>query len=631
MKNATSSTPDKPLENGLMLLALGIVFGDIGTSPLYAYQTAVALAGVNSAIGVASLVIWTLFLVVSFKYVFLIMRADYHGEGGVFALMALFFGGKPKPGTGRGFIACLLVLGAALLFGDGAITPAISVLSAVEGVGTINPEWSHLSVPISIAILLGLFLSQKFGTGKLGGIFGPVMLLWFISLAALGIYQIALHPAALAAFNPWYGVQTLMAGGWNILPIVGAVVLAVTGAEALYADLGHFGRKPIVKAWGVIVFPSLILNYIGQAAYVLQEPAAASNSNLFFLLLPNQHLRVAMVLLATVATVIASQALISGVFSLANQAIELGYLPRVYIRHTSETERGQIYIPLVNAILAILCILLVVNFRSSDALAGAYGIAVTGAMAITSFAFVVMARKCWGLNRVKSFLLLLLLLMIDLSLFAACLTKLFDGGLVPLVLAVLVAMLMLIWRKGRDLVHSSMARDDLSLNELADKMGAEKFLRIGGTLTLVMRQSTPALASARIIEHYRRIHALPEKIIILLLEAEWKCPLAKIGDIRVEKFPEGLWLVHATHGYMVEPDAPLILARAAAQVGAGFDANESFYVVGQEFIRTCDRKQMPPWQRAVFSFMGRNILPSPDYLNIPADRLIVYNWMLHLA
>ena len=486
-------------------------------------------------------------------------------------------------------------------------------------------------MPISIAILLGLFLSQKFGTGKLGGIFGPVMLLWFLSLAALGVYQIALHPAALVAFNPWYGVQTLLAGGWNILPIVGAVVLAVTGAEALYADLGHFGRQPIVKAWGAIVFPALILNYIGQAAFILREPTAVSDSNLFFLLLPSQHLRIAMVLLATMATVIASQALISGVFSLANQAIDLGYLPRVYIRHTSESERGQIQIPIVNALLAIICILLVLNFRTSDALAGAYGIAVTGAMAITSFAFVAMAHKCWGLNRWKSFLLFVVLLMIDIPLFAACLTKLFDGGLVPLVLAVLVATLMLIWRKGRDLVHSSMDTNDLPLNQLAEKIEGEHFLRIPGTLTLVMRQSTPALASARIIEHYRRIHALPEKIIILLLEAEWKRPLAKIGDIRVEKFPTGLGLVHATHGYMVEPDAPLILARAAEQAGAGFDASESFYFVGQEIIRTCDPQKMPPWQRTLFSFMCRNILPSPDYLNIPADRLIVYNWMLHLA
>ena len=631
MTNAPSTLPAKPFQKGLMLLALGIVFGDIGTSPLYAYETAVALAGANSAIGVASLVIWTLFLVVSFKYVFLIMRSDYHGEGGVFALMALLFEGKPKVGAGRGFMACLLVFGAALLFGDGAITPAISVLSAVEGVGAINPEWGHLSVPISIVILLGLFLSQRFGTGKLGGIFGPVMLIWFISLAALGVYQIARHPAALAALNPWYGVQTLMAGGWNILPIMGAVVLAVTGAEALYADLGHFGRKPIVRAWGGIVFPALILNYIGQAALVLREPAAASDPNLFFLLLPNQHLRLAMVLLATLATVIASQALISGVFSLTSQAIELGYLPRVYIRHTSESERGQIQIPFVNALLAIICILLVLNFRTSDALAGAYGIAVTGAMAITSFAFVAMARKCWKLNRVKAVILLVVLLMIDLPLFAACMTKLFEGGLVPLLLAGFVAMLMLVWRKGRDLVHSSMDINDVPLNQLAKKMEGEHFLRVPGALTLVMRQSSPALASARIIEHYRRIHALPENIIILLLEAEWKSPLAKIGDIHVEKFPSGLWLIHATHGYMVEPDAPLILARAALQDGAGFDASESFYVVGQEIIRTCDRKQMPQWQRAVFGFMCRNILPSPDYLNIPANRLIVYNWMLHLA
>ena len=625
-----AGTKNKLGAAGMAVLALGVVFGDIGTSPLYAYQLAVSIAGAQAALGVASLIIWTLFLVVWVKYVMLVMRADYHGEGGIFALMARIFGGRPMGGASRGWMACLLVFGAALLFGDGAITPAVSVLSAVEGLASLNPGWGRYSLPLAVVILGGFFYAQRFGTNRLGGIFGPVMLLWFLVLAAMGVVQISACPEVLQALNPLHGARLLATGGWGAWTLLGAVVLAVTGAEALYADLGHFGRKPIVAGWRLVVFPSLILNYLGQAALVLKTPANAAETNLFFLMMPEGHLRAALVVLATAATIIASQALISGVFSLASQAMDLGYLPRFYVRHTSAETRGQIYIPMLNSLFGIACILLVLGFRTADALAGAYGIAVTGAMAVTSLAFFVVMRGEVGRSRRWAVAVLIGLLCLDLPLLGACLTKIADGGMVPLALAWAVATVMLTWRKGRDLVHGHLLASPLVPQELAARMEDEKFRRVPGTQVFVMRQIDPEFAVARILEQHRRTQVLPENVVILLLDTGWGNPFAEAENITIKKHPAGLWEASARHGYMNEPDVPLILQKCAGQAGEGPWKSPVFHIFAQELIVRSSKKQMKHWEKALFGFLSRNVLPGPDYLNIPPDSLIVYNWLLRL-
>jgi KUP system potassium uptake protein len=615
---------------GMAVLALGVVFGDIGTSPLYAYQIAVSLAGAQAALGVASLIIWTLFLVVWVKYVMLVMRADYHGEGGIFALMARIFNGRPTGAASRGVMACLLVFGAALLFGDGAITPAVSVLSAVEGLASVNPAWGVYSLPLAVGILGVFFFVQRFGTSRLGGVFGPVMLVWFLVLAVLGVVHIAACPEVLQALNPLHGARLLATGGWGAWGLVGAVVLAVTGAEALYADLGHFGRKPIVAGWRLVVFPSLILNYLGQAALVMKTPANAVETNLFFFMIPEGHLRGALVVLATAATIIASQALISGVFSLASQAMDLGYLPRLYVRHTSAETRGQIYIPVLNSLFGIACIMLVLGFHTADALAGAYGIAVTGAMAVTSVAFFVLKRAEPGVSRVWAVVVLIGLLSLDLPLFGACLTKIADGGIVPLALAGAVAAVMLTWRKGRDLVHGHLLASPLGVQELAARMEAENFRRVPGTQVYVMRQIDPEFSVARILEQYRRTQVLPENVVILLLDAGWGNPFAEAENITIKKHSAGLWEASARHGYMNEPDVPLILQKCAEQAGEGGWRTPVFHILAQELIVTCSKKQMRRWEKKLFGFLSRNVLPGSDYLNIPPDSLIVYNWLLRL-
>ncbi len=626
------SAKSKEVPNAsLMLLALGVVFGDIGTSPLYAFETALSLVEPSSATGVASLILWTIFLVVTLKYATIIMRADYHGEGGIFALMALLRASGKKRMAG-GIMIPLIVFGAAMLLGDGAITPAISVLSAVEGIAVVNPAWEHFSLPGAAFILAVLFLAQRFGTGRLGGVFGPVMLLWFLSLAVGGIRQIVAAPGVLAAFNPLEGIRLLISGGWEALAIVGAVVLAVTGAEALYADLGHFGRKPILRAWRWVVFPSLILNYLGQAALVLRDPAAGGNPNLFFLLVPEGGLRTGMVVLATAATVIASQALISAVFSLTSQAMDLGFLPRFFVRHMSMSMRGQIYIPLVNFVLGAVCLFLVIAFRKSSALANAYGIAVTGAMVVTSLAFgaVLLAGK--SVPRWQALALLAGLLCLDIPLFASCLTKFFEGGFVPVLLAVGVGAVMLTWYRGRRIIREALRFGAISVEELGERIAREKFPRVPGTSIFVVRRPNPEHAVSGILEQYRRVKVLADRIVILLLDPEWADPCETNGSVSVTGYDGGLWLVKAAHGYMVEPDVPAMIRRAGEQIGGRLplDGEEPFYVVAREIIVSCPEKTMPSWQRHLFAFMSRNVVPGPHYLNIPADRLIVYTWLLRL-
>jgi len=615
----------------MALMALGVVFGDIGTSPLYAFETALRIAGASAVVGVASLILWTIFLVVTVKYATIVLRADYHGEGGIFALMALLRSSGNKR-LAAGIMVPLVVFGAAMLLGDGAITPAISVLSAVEGLSSVHPGWLPYTQHATFGILALLFLVQRFGAGRLGGVFGPVMLLWFLSLAVSGGVQVAACPEVFRAFDPREGLRLLAGAGWGAWAVVGAVVLSVTGAEALYADLGHFGRKPILRAWRYVVFPSLILNYLGQAALVIRVPASAADPNLFFLLVPAGPQRAGMVVLATLATVIASQALISAVFSLTSQAMDLGFLPRFFVRHTSTQMRGQIYIPLVNFVLGAVCLLLVVAFRDSSSLANAYGIAVTGAMLVTSIAFGAVLFTRGDISKWKTALLLVGLLSLDFALFGSCLTKFFDGGFVPVLLASGVASVMLIWQRGRRIIRRAMRFGTMSPEDLGRQLDGGHFLRVPGTQIFLVRRPNPEHAVACILEQHRRVKVLARQLVILLLDPEWTNPTEKVGEVSVASHAGGLWVVRAAHGYMVEPDAPAMMRKAGEQSGGKLllEPEDSFYVVARELIISCPEKMMPAWQRHLFAFMSRNVVPGPHYLNIPPDHLVLYTWLLRL-
>lgn len=621
---------------GPALTALGVVFGDIGTSPIYAYETALGQPGAaGNATGVASLVIWTVFLVVSVKYALVVMRADYHGEGGIFALVALLRerwsaaakGGAralPRP------VVWLGIAGAAMLLGDGAITPAVSVLSAVEGFAAVRPELAPFSTHTAFAILCVLFFVQRFGTGGLGAIFGPVMLVWFLALGSLGISALLHAPEALLALNPLCALELLHSAGWRAWPVIGAAVLAITGAEALYADLGHFGRPPILRAWRWIVFPALVLNYLGQAAVVLREPSLADNANLFFHLAQPGFARLAFVVLATIATIIASQALISAVFSLTSQAMDLGFLPRLQVLHTSHRHRGQIYVPVVNFLLGAVCLLLVVAFRTSEALASAYGIAVTAAMVATSIVFCIALAASGRIPRPAVFGICSALLLLDVPLFLSTLGKFFEGGFVPVVLALFLGALMISWIRGRELVRAAMRFGSISIEALAARMDSGEIARSAGTEVFVVRRPIPEHAIACILEQVRRLNILAERVVILLLDPDWADPREACGEVKVARHPGGLWVFRGRHGYMARPDVPGFLSKAGDGGDFAHFPESTFYVIAREFIVSCPRSLFPTWQRRLFGFMARNVLPSPEALRIPSDRLIVYTWLLRM-
>lgn len=617
-----SNLPGKQL-SFVWLAALGVVFGDIGTSPLYAFQTAVGLTGAANAIPVASLILWTVILVVSVKYAFILMRQDYKGQGGVFALFALLKASRaPKPvGIGVMFV---VAFGAALLLSDGTLTPAISVLSAVEGIVTIHPGLAVFAPGAATAILILLFGIQRFGTGMLGTVFGPVMLLWFLSIAFLGVYQIVHHPSVLRALDPHLGIALLSRSGWHGFVIMGAVALAVTGAEALYADLANFGKGAILTAWYGIAFPALLLNYLGQAAYLDINPAASTNTGLFFLLCP-MNLRGPLVLLATAATVIASQALISAVFTLVRQGKSLDILPPFISRHTNSKVREQIYIPAVNFILGFLCILLIVIFRTGTSLANAYGVAVTGAMVVTSILWGLVMFSRTDVTKWKAGLILCGLLILDLTLFSSCMSKFFDGGFLPFFLAIGIMALMYSWYRGRKLINEEMKAVFISPEELGKQLAAESVPRVAGTRVYLTRERTPEHSVGSILEFQRRTKSIAEKVVILMLPSNWSDPYEVIGAPTVKKHEGGLWEITVPHGYMVEADAPASL-RAASQASGGafdFDPEETFYIFPKEFLAS-DGGRLLPWQRRIFSFLVRNVGLLVNLMGIPPERLIVY-------
>lgn len=575
---------------------------------------------VNEAnvLGVLSLIVWALILVVSIKYIVFILQADNRGEGGELALLALILQKQERnTDSRRRFVIIALGLtGAALLYGDGVITPAMSVLGATEGLQVIAPRFKVFVVPSTIVILLTLFLVQKKGTAKVGRVFGPVMVFWFFTIAILGSMEIARSPRILLALNPWHGFDFFVRNGFAGFVILGAVVLAITGAEALYADMGHFGKKPIRLAWFALVFPALLLNYFGQGALILREPAAAGNP--FFLLAPG-IMMYPMVALATLAAVIASQALISGAFSITQQCIQLGYCPRMSIIHTSETEHGQIYIPEVNRALMVGCLAVVVGFRSTTALGAAYGIAVTGSMAISTILFSTLARTGWNWSWPRVLGLGTGFLIVDLSFFGSNALKLKDGGWVPLAIAISVFTLMTTWNSGRRIVQGLLVRGSLPMDLFLADVAKRKPFRAPGTA--VFMTSNPEGAPLVLLHHLRHNKTLLEHVVLLSILSANVPDVPDDEQITVTDLGEGFWRVTAKYGFMENADVPSVLARAR-KLGVIADKRDTTYYLGRERLLPTGKGRLARWRKKLYIFMSRNSRTATEYFAIPPNRVV---------
>ena len=605
----------------MVLGAIGVVFGDLGTSPLYTFSEAFSdqhgmPVTTFNVLGILSLVLWTLLIVVALKYITFIMRADNKGEGGIMAMMALAQRATRQYPRTRKLVVLAAVLGAALFFGDGVITPSITVLSAVEGLGVAAPALSHWVVWIAVIVLVTLFLFQKRGTGGVGKVFGPVMCVWFVALGLIGLYNVVQHPLVLRAINPWYGFNFFVHHGTGGFLVLGAVVLCVTGAEALYADMGHFGRRPITVAWYGFVMPGLMLNYFGQGALLVHDPSAASNP--FYLAVPSWALY-PMIALATVAAVIASQAVIAGAFSIMRQAIQLGFLPRMPVVHTSNEEAGQIYLPWINRLLMILVVLVVIGFGSSKALAGAYGIAVTGTMAIDTTLFLIVAWRMWKWNPVVIVGLGLFFLTIDLSFFGANTLKVEDGGWFPLVLGLAVFTILTTWRRGRELVLRELKHSGLALAPFISNIAEHPPTRVEGTaIFLVSDPDAVPHAPLHNLKHNKVLHKRNVILTVDTLETPYADP-----DERLELSDLG----HDFHrltlrfGFAEDPNVPAAL-HACAKQGLELKMMDTTFFLSRETIVATDRPGMALWRDKLFAFLARNALPATAFFSIPGNRLI---------
>jgi KUP system potassium uptake protein len=617
---AVPSAAEKQSSQNLILLALGVVYGDIGTSPLYALRQSLSDYGtVNEAavLGVLSLIAWALMLVVTVKYVLVIMRADNRGEGGLLALTALALRSVPRDSRRYGLIVLGGMVGAALFYGDGVITPAISVLSAVEGLKVVTPVFEPFILPIALVLLVALFAVQRHGTGRVGSLFGPVMIVWFSVLAILGAAQIVRNPSVLLALNPLYALNVFIDAPARGFVVLGAVFLAVTGAEALYADMGHFGRVPLRTAWLYFVLPSLLLNYFGQGALVLANPAALENP--FYMMAPDWGL-LPLVLLASAATIIASQAVISGAFSLTRQAIQLGYLPRLDIRHTSADEIGQIYVPRVNFLLLCAVILLVLVFRTSDNLGAAYGIAVTGTMVVTtSLAFIYM-RGVLGWSLALALPVFGGFLFIDLIFLGANLLKVAEGGWFPIAIAAIGILIMATWRRGRAAMVALRERDALPLQTFLDGVRPDRPSRISGTAVyLTARVDVVPGALLHTLKHFQALH---ERVVLMSMRTEDVPRVPNSGRVEIQEIGKGFWAVQVRWGFMEEPS----VARAMAlcrQNGLTFDLMQTSFFVGRERLRSAKRSAVGPrWRQRLFIFTANNALNATEFFGIPPNRAI---------
>jgi len=610
----------------LTLTAIGVVYGDIGTSPLYTIRECFfGEHGVppthENVLGVLSLIIYALLIVISIKYIVVVMRADNQGEGGILALTALI-PSRSNAVEGldglisRPMLILLGIFGAALLYGDGMITPAISVLGAVEGLRVATPVFDHYIVPLSVAILVALFIFQKYGTHRVGGFFGPVMVVWFITLAVLGLRWIPQQPAVLDAFNPFHAVIFFRAHGLPGFTVLGSVFLAVTGGEALYADMGHFGRRPIRLAWFGIVLPALLLNYLGQGAMLLVKPEAAHQP--FFLLAPSWALY-PLVALATAAAIIASQALISGAFSLTRQAIQLGYVPRLDIQHTSQREMGQVYVPQVNTALAVGTILIVIGFGSSSALAAAYGIAVSMTMVITTLLLHVVATDRWHWPRPVALCVTSVFLTIDLAFFFANLLKIAHGGWLPLAVGTVIFTFMTTWKTGRRIVGERLAARAFPIEQFVAETKAKPPIRVPGTavfMTAQRRGTPPALVHNL---HYNKI--LHAHVIVLTVTTAQTPYIDPKNQISIEKLGDGLYIARIQYGFMQDPNVPETLAQAH-NLAVEMDSDDTTYFLGRETIIVTKRPGMAMWREKLFVLMARNAIRATAYYRLPLERVV---------
>jgi KUP system potassium uptake protein len=611
-----------PLSRGALLPALGVVFGDIGTSPLYALResfgggTAPVLDRPD-VLGVLSLILWALVLVISVKYLVFVLRADNQGEGGIIALVALLNPWRSKPGELRYLLMLLGLFGACLLYGDGTITPAISVLSAVEGLRVAAPALDAFIVPVTIAILVGLFAMQRRGSGAIGRLFGPVMLVWFLALAVLGLRGIIVQPAVLAAFNPYHAVMFFANNGLTGFLTLGAVFLVVTGGEALYADLGHFGAAPIRRAWFAVVFPALVLNYLGQAALLMNQPAAIQAP--FFHLAP-AWAAMPLVVLATVATVIASQAVISGTFSLTRQAIQLGQLPRMRVVYPQAEESGQVYLPLVNWLLMAACVALVVGFGSSDALASAYGVAVSMDMVVTTLLAVAVARR-FGWRPMLAMAVGVLFVTIDSAFLGANLAKIPDGGWYALLIAGLIFLLMWSWRVGRALLALRLAqratRQDAFLQQIAD----DPPYRVPGT-AVVMTRHDAAFVPAPLMHHMACTHVLHEQVIFLSVVVADRPHVPAAERLDCDSLGLGILRMRVHYGFSQATNIPVAL-KLGEHIGIPIDTESVVYILGREtLIAHRDLPGLPYWQEVIFVWLARNAARATAYYRLPEERVL---------
>ena len=605
----------------LTLGALGVVYGDIGTSPIYAFKEAVTAATGHHAgeappdivLGILSLIIWTLLLLVTGKYVMLVLRADLNGEGGTFAMMSL---AQSKAGRSKTAILLLGIIGTCFLYGDAAITPALSVISAVEGLNVIAPAFDKLILPLSIVILIFLFAVQSRGTAKMAAYFGPIIVVWFTVLGAMGAVWIAREPSVLLAFSPTYAVQFVFNHGWIGFAALGFVFLAVTGAEALYADMGHFGRKPIQTAWMIMVLPSLLLNYLGQGAAVLQDPKAISNP--FFLMYPSWALW-PVVILTTVATVIASQAVITGAYSITRQAIQLGLLPRFSVLHTSKDVAGQIYLPRVNWLLLVLVLLLVVIFKSSSALSAAYGIAVTATMMTTSIMACYVVWRVWGWPFWKSAGIFVPLFLLESIFFSSNIVKIFEGAWVPLAIAVALSTIMLTWARGTGLLHAQSRKQDTALDWLIGKLEKKPPHRVSGTA--VFLTATPTAAPSALMHNLKHNHMLHERNIVLTVRTA-DVPRVPSSEIaKIEKLSDGFIGVTLTYGFMETPSIERGLALCKKK-GLNVESASSSFFLSRRVLRPASRSPMPFWQDRLFIWLAGTAEDATDYFQIPPDRVV---------
>jgi len=621
----TKSTPAPRSIYFLALGALGIVFGDIGTSPLYAFRECfLNEAGIEmspeSVFGVLSLIFWTLALIICVKYMALVLRADNKGEGGILSLMALALRSlaiESKVNSKRRiFLLATGVFGAALLYGDGIITPAISVLSAVEGIKYVTPVFEPYVIPITVFLMNALFLVQRFGTNLIGGVFGPVILIWFTVLGVLGVHGILMAPEVLGSVNPMWALQFILEYKAHSIAVMGAVFLVVTGGEALYADMGHFGRRPIRLAWFFVALPGLLLNYLGQGALVLVDPEAISNP--FYLLSPAWG-RAPLVVLSTMASIIASQALISGVFSLTRQAIQLGLCPRLTIIHTSSREVGQIYIPFMNWSLFVGVIWFVLTFKSSSQMAGAYGVAVTGAMIITTLLALFVAYSKWNWGWTKALLVFVPFLLIDLVFLSANLTKVNDGGWVPLAVGAGIYTLMTTWQKGRRVLYQKLKERSVSIEEFCQMLLKQPPIRISGTA--VYMAGDPWGVPVPLLHNLKHNKVLHERVAILTIQTQEVPSVAKDKRVEVQEIIPNFYRIIVRYGFMEIPKMKHILD-ACREKDLYFKVYETTFVLGRETILPSSQPNMPLWQEKVFALMSRNAQRPTAFFRIPPNQVI---------